>query len=1205
MLASAAPPVVAEAAVCRQADGEPLTLAAQRLLEGKNASSSSSAYDLVHDPPSTVDHKGKPYFLSAVAAAAWPEQIQKLIELQQRPGAFRIAPHLLTTCNHTVFGKHIETMDALPLLAQRSPNFPKGLSMYCRARASAHWPECPPRHHHRQVRRLEADELFVAVLTTDKFVRPRGALMARTLRQQNASFGIFADVASPGVRALPVTGLLERLVHNKSFSKRTGSVSFIAQKHFELLHTLAADSRAQEERQRNGGGGRRTRWWVIADDDSFLFVGRLLQTLRYVDDHKPLLVGGAKARSHLCGSGLCDLKVYGARYGYNPVVHALAGGVGYAFSDAGLRRVAEALDEGRCLDASLGDIATAGCARVAGVELKLLPGGWMVNDGSMTSNAMKRDKRDGKVKRDTNAIKRGIVMGTAFRGQLISDHKVNTRMALCWAQYGECDPRCDCQCECPKLLRVPSHTRSGPHLTRFNTSRIRELRASLGANRSAFSAALRQIDQRWHLDPTRGRSNAFPPGVNVSRLPRHVLHAWRRHNASDPRSTAAALESLRNATGASASPSSSALPPTIADRLRLLRRLEEEESVGGGEGDGGSHGKGAPSSSSITGWFGSLLPAKPEAATTAPRPPAWGHPRSPPNYGSCQEPPGSTCDFECPGIVGDEAWAAMLIDDAPLGALTIERQMAETPICREAPEAKPGTPKGHAAPRAAKGHAPKPGTPSSKQQELTKGQRQAIVHARPPHGPTMAARTNGGHASGHANGHASGHKPGTPNGHTPSKDWMHTRAPTTVHTRSPHSGTRAPKAGRQLSHSGGTPSASSTKETALNKAFKAQQAALKAALRPPPLPAAEAGNGGEGPRPFIVLKGYHVGSKWFAEAFNALEGCSAYFEFEHCLRQAAKERELNASSIGPNIAPPSLTSHYLLRGCGCAAGWECCEAISNAHRDHAHGRSPLCAPPSQARSVGVGVSFGALGAAYLAHVRAVVQREPRVAIVAHVRTNHVKHGLSFLRTSCDGELNHATALDVQRQSRGGGSGGDGGRARLRVPPALLLLRAVNSAQEQTKILGDAIKVSPSGQLTHVVTYESLQRDLAGEMRSLLLAIGVPHAAAARATAGLAAREAGHKAVADDAMVKAGAEDAVDLLANFEELEGFLRPLSCLHAMLVARGPVGFELRACAEEIGRLVLQRDPQPHASILDAARDDRKSRPARLNASECGRRI
>ena len=237
--------------------------------------------------------------------------------------------------------------------------------------------------------------------------------MAAILRRQNASYTIFSDRASRGARALPVSGHLERMKHNKSREmSKASSLVFIAQKHFELLHTLAKD------RSRSS---RRTRWWVILDDDSFVFVDRLVQSLALVDDSQPLLVGGANARSHLCSAGLCDYSAFSQLHGYPPVVFALAGGVGYALSDHGLRRIGRALDDGACLDASLGDLATAGCARVAGVQLRLLPGGWMVNDASIAGAIERWEKEhfQGRT-RDKAVIRAEVIDKASFSGQLIS-----------------------------------------------------------------------------------------------------------------------------------------------------------------------------------------------------------------------------------------------------------------------------------------------------------------------------------------------------------------------------------------------------------------------------------------------------------------------------------------------------------------------------------------------------------------------------------------------------------------------------------------------------------------------------------------------------------------------------------------------------------------------------------------------------------------
>ena len=74
--------------------------------------------------------------------------------------------------------------------------------------------------------------------------------------------------------------------------------------------------------------------------------------------------------------------------------------------------------------------------------------------------------------------------------------------------------------------------------------------------------------------------------------------------------------------------------------------------------------------------------------------------------------------------------------------------------------------------------------------------------------------------------------------------------------------------------------------------------------------------------PFVVLKGYHVGSTWFARAFNALPGCSFFFEFEHCFTcssvaslhsttHLATDDELNARNA-------NLTIDFFARSCGCS-----------------------------------------------------------------------------------------------------------------------------------------------------------------------------------------------------------------------------------------------------------------------------------------------
>ena len=61
-------------------------------------------------------------------------------------------------------------------------------------------------------------------------------------------------------------------------------------------------------------------------------------------------------------------------------------------------------------------------------------------------------------------------------------------------------------------------------------------------------------------------------------------------------------------------------------------------------------------------------------------------------------------------------------------------------------------------------------------------------------------------------------------------------------------------------------------------------------------------------QPFVVIKGYHMGSLWFEEAFNKLRGVSFFFEYEHCLRDLAP--------AGSHLASAMLTFRHLQQSCG-------------------------------------------------------------------------------------------------------------------------------------------------------------------------------------------------------------------------------------------------------------------------------------------------
>ena len=147
--------------------------------------------------------------------------------------------------------------------------------------------------------------------------------------------------------------------------KGSAGIHFIAQKHLELLVTLRTFEPA-------------ARWWAVIDDDSFLFVDRLAHALSFYDDREPLFLGGGQSQATLCDGGFCNGTAFNARHGHSSRMWTHAGGPGYALSDAALRRMGEAIDEGRCLDARFGDLATGACAIIANVSHQLLPGSFIV-----------------------------------------------------------------------------------------------------------------------------------------------------------------------------------------------------------------------------------------------------------------------------------------------------------------------------------------------------------------------------------------------------------------------------------------------------------------------------------------------------------------------------------------------------------------------------------------------------------------------------------------------------------------------------------------------------------------------------------------------------------------------------------------------------------------------------------------------------------
>ena len=308
------------------------------------------------------------------------------------------------------------------------------------------------------------------------------------------------------------------------------------------------------------------------------------------------------------------------------------------------------------------------------------------------------------------------------------------------------------------------------------------------------------------------------------------------------------------------------------------------------------------------------------------------------------------------------------------------------------------------------------------------------------------------------------------------------------------------------------------------------------------------------PQPFLVIKGYHMGSAWFEESFNKLPGCSFFFEYEHCLRDCRAEDS--------HLAPATLTASFLRESCGScstrsrATRCRACDRIpppSGATRSCSYAQVNPAPPVGPCRAAGL--SFAATGPVYLQHITELQRLMPRLPVLVHVRSNFVKHSLSYLRQSCPGELNHAT-----RHTE---------RSALYVPPSKLLFRVRTVALAQQDILKTAAQLA-GGAPAYRIVYEALQADLPGELRRVLLAVGVSLPAD---------RPSSPPAPANAQMVKAGFDDLRSAVANFDELDAVLRGMHCVHEMLHEKTPRVFPIERCAaiavelQGLGRTIAAR--------------------------------
>ena len=221
---------------------------------------------------------------------------------------------------------------------------------------------------------------------------------------------------------------------------------------------------------------------------------------------------------------------------------------------------------------------------------------------------------------------------------------------------------------------------------------------------------------------------------------------------------------------------------------------------------------------------------------------------------------------------------------------------------------------------------------------------------------------------------------------------------------------------------------------------------------------------------FVVLKGYHMGSKWFAETMNRVPNAAFSFEYEHCLRAQSSEHQASISALAENT-----TLRFLRTSCRCSSFD--CRGCSDAETAPPHIRpnaAGMIAPAARqsgraqlAECHASGISIGASDPITQEHIRTLVHLEPRVNFVVHVRSNHVKQAISFLRVTCSGQKNHAYE-DKARTHH------DEGRLILHVPPAVLMAKTIAASKAHFHVLNLAEKLS-GGHIAYVLVYEKMQQ----------------------------------------------------------------------------------------------------------------------------------
>mmetsp|Transcript_12375 Transcript_12375/g.26770 ORF Transcript_12375/g.26770 Transcript_12375/m.26770 type:complete len:241 (-) Transcript_12375:3-725(-) len=217
---------------------------------------------------------------------------------------------------------------------------------------------------------------------------------------------------------------------------------------------------------------------------------------------------------------------------------------------------------------------------------------------------------------------------------------------------------------------------------------------------------------------------------------------------------------------------------------------------------------------------------------------------------------------------------------------------------------------------------------------------------------------------------------------------------------------------------------------------------------------------------FVMIKGYHLGSLWLAEAFSRIDGCALYFEYEHCMRKlvpAWQQPRREATKGQPRtIVGANATLNYLRTSCTCSSSVDKLRQCTGCQNQ----------PGSGSVCVAAGISLGATGEAFIQHIVQLRVLEPKIHLLVQVRSNHVKHAISFLRTGC-GSPNHQYKTNI--------------RPRMYIPPAVLLERTRVVASVQYKMV-QLVEALAKGAVAYTLVYEAMQGDLHAEIAAILRAV---------------------------------------------------------------------------------------------------------------------